>query len=99
MYGGVLGANQFLSLSRPRHQFAVEGNPFRVQLFPKVRSGQSQSHPVEELRLQRRFVEESPARSGVNNSDLAFEYAEAFLGRVFVLADDHHRPRTHVFLW
>src|SRR5262245_5571316 len=97
--GGVLGLEEFLRLGRPRHQFAVETDPRRLQFTPEVRSCQGRPNPVEERRLQGRLVEEAAARAGVDDAYLALGDTKPFPGGLLVLADDHHGPGPHVLLF
>src|SRR5262249_17278820 len=95
---GILSLEEFLRLGRPRHQFAVEADPPRIQFSPEVRSGKGRPHPVEELCLQSRLVEAPPARAGVDDADVALGNAEPLPGGFPVLANDDDRPRPHVLL-
>ena len=63
--GGVLAAEQLLRLRRPGHQLAVEADPVGLELLPEAGGVERRAHAVEQLRLERRVVEEAPAGAGV----------------------------------
>src|ERR1700722_18376994 len=88
--GCILRTQQFEGFCRPRHQFAVETNPSRLQRFPKIGGRHRRANALENLAFERRIIKEAPAGSRVDDAEFGFSNAEPFLGRLFIAADNYH---------
>src|SRR5262249_54496430 len=95
----ILLTQQFLSLGRPRHQFAVKTNPISLQTVPDAGCFDCMADALQELRFKSCVAEESPSRSRVTSSGFSFHDSEPFPGRIRITTDHYDSSRPHMLLF
>jgi hypothetical protein len=86
----MLLPQQFLSLSRPGHQFGVEANPVRLKLLPESCDIYRSTHLFEKFLFDLCVIEESSSCSRVANPNAFLNDTETSSSGILISAHDRN---------